>query len=64
MNAKAYLLVSAMFFGLITFGHVLRLVFRIPVQLGIWSVPSWPSVLVVVVGLALCLWAFRLLRAH
>jgi hypothetical protein len=64
MNEKAYLLISAMIFGVITFGHVMRLVFQIPVQLGIWSVPSWPSVLIVVVGSTLCLSAFRLLRAR
>ena len=63
MTEKSYLLVSAGLFGLIGFGHLLRLIFEVPVQFGIWTVPAWPSVFVVVLASALFVWALRLLRS-
>jgi hypothetical protein len=58
---RHYLQISGTLFGLIALGHLLRLVYRVPAELGQWIVPLWVSV----VGLlpaALALWAFHLAR--
>ena len=64
MKDKAYLIVSGVLFGLITLGQLTRLTYQIPVQVGEWSVPFWPSIIGVVLAFALCIWAFRLVRAR
>jgi len=60
MNDKTYLIVSGVIFGLITIGHLIRLIFQIPVQVGALNIPVWPSALGLIVALSLCIWAFRL----
>jgi hypothetical protein len=55
---KAYLLTSGSIFGLITLAHVLRVVAEGTDLLG----DPWYLALTLA-ALALCLWAFRLLRA-
>jgi hypothetical protein len=60
MNDKTYLIVSGVIFGLITIGHLIRLIFQIPVQVGTLNIPVWPSALGLIVALSLCIWAFRL----
>lgn len=62
MNYKNYLIVSGIIFGLITLGQLVRLTFQIPVQVGPMNIPIWPSFIAVSLALALCIWAFRLLR--
>lgn len=59
MNGKTYQVISGVFFGLITIGQLIRLIFQIPVQVGILNVPLWPSALGFIVALTMCIWAFR-----
>jgi hypothetical protein len=60
MPTKPYLIVSAAIFGVVTLGHVLRLAYGIPVQLGTLSIPLWLSGFGMLVGGALCVWGFIL----
>ena len=62
MNKDLYLKVSGSIFALITLGQFTRLTLQIPVQVGTWVVPLWPSFIVAAVALALCIWAFRSLN--
>jgi len=62
MNDKAYLIVSGVFFGLITIGQLIRLIFQVSVQMDSLILPMWPSVLAIILALTLCIWAFRLVR--
>ena len=62
MNDKTYLIVSGVFFGLITIGHLIRLIFQVSVQIDSLILPMWPSVLAIILALTLCVWAFRLVR--
>lgn len=62
MKDKPYLVVSGILFGLITFGHLMRLTLQIPVQIGEWNVPLWPSMIAVIAAFVLFVWAFRLVR--
>ena len=64
MKDKLSLIVSGVLFGLITLGQLTRLTYQIPVQVGEWNVPLWPSVIGVVLAFALCVWAFRLVRGQ
>jgi hypothetical protein len=59
---RFYLPVSGTLFGLVALGHLLRLLYRVPAQLGQWVVPLWVSVIGLLVPAALALWAFRLVR--
>ena len=59
MNDKAYLAVSGTLFGLVSIGHLMRLIMQTPVQIGTWTFPMWPSAIAVVVTFVLCVWAFR-----
>jgi hypothetical protein len=38
---RYYLRVSGTLFGLIALGHLLRLLYRVPAELGQWVVPLW-----------------------
>lgn len=64
MNDKPYLIVTGALFGLITLGQLMRLTYQIPVQIGAWNIPLWPSLIAVVLALALCVWAFRLVQTR
>jgi hypothetical protein len=64
MKDKAYLIVTGALFGLITLGQLMRLTYQIPVQIGEFNVPLWPSVIAVVLAFTLCAWAFRLVRTR
>ena len=59
---RYYLQISGTLFGLIALGHLLRLVYRVPAELGQWIVPLWVSVVGLFLPAALALWAFRLMR--
>ncbi len=64
MKDKPYLIVSGVLFGLITIGQITRLTYQIPVQIGTWNVPLWPSLIAVVLAFGLFIWAFRLARTR
>jgi hypothetical protein len=59
---RYYLRVSGTLFALIAVGHLLRLLYRVPAELGQWVVPLWLSVIGLLLPAALALWAFRLVR--
>jgi len=59
---RHYLRVSGTLFGLIALGHLLRLLYRVPAELGQWVVPPWVSAIGVLLSGALAVWAFRLGR--
>lgn len=62
MRDKPYLIISGILFSLVALGHLLRLVYQVPVQVGEWTLPQWPSALAVVVTFTLMVWAFRLAK--
>jgi hypothetical protein len=62
MNPKAYLLVSAVFLGLLALAHLLRAVVQAAVTVESWPIPIWMSWAAVVFTGALSVWGFRLAR--
>ncbi|MBW4620574.1 MAG: hypothetical protein KME17_14620 [Cyanosarcina radialis HA8281-LM2] len=61
MRERAYLLITAIIFGLVALLHLVRLVNHWSVQLGTFAVPFWGSWLGLVIGVVLSLWAVRLM---
>lgn len=61
MNEKNYILVSATIFALVALLHFVRLFTHWSFQFGAVTVPLWGSWLALFIGLALSIWAFRLL---
>jgi hypothetical protein len=59
-SARLGLRVAALIFGIISLGHLWRVIVRAPVQLGRFSVPQWPSVGAVILFGLLSLWFWRL----
>jgi hypothetical protein len=55
-----YLRISGTLFGLIALGHLLRLLFRWPAEVGHWVVPFWFSLIGLLLPAALSIWALRL----
>ncbi|MDX1404788.1 MAG: hypothetical protein R3192_09630 [Woeseiaceae bacterium] len=62
MKDRPYLIVSGLLFSLVALAHLLRLAYKVPLQVGEWSVPLWPSAVAVIVTFSLLVWAFRLAR--
>lgn len=60
---RAYLQISSTLFGLIALGHLLRLVRHWPAEIAGQSVPTWVSVVALVLTAALSVWAVRLMGA-
>jgi hypothetical protein len=63
-SARRGLRVAALIFGIISLGHLWRVVVHLPVQIGRCSVPLWPSLLAVVVFGLLSLWLGWLSAKH
>ena len=61
MCKKTYLVISGIIFGLVTIGHVGRLICHLKVQVGDWAAPLWLSWVGAVVAGFLSGWAFCLL---
>lgn len=59
---RAYLRISAALFGLIAFGHLLRLLLHWPAVIADRIVPGWISLVALGVSAILSLWGLRLLR--
>ncbi|MCP4143692.1 MAG: hypothetical protein GY752_00250 [bacterium] len=59
MNYRTYAIVSGIVFGVIALGHLIRLIFQMPIQIGTSNLPMWVSVLAVILSASLYLWAFR-----
>ncbi len=62
MSSKAYFVVSGTVFGLVAVAHLVRVVYQVRIHVGDWAFPMWASWGGFVVAVALCVWAFRLLR--
>ena len=59
---RTYLRMSAVLFGLIALGHLLRLVFHWSAVIADRSIPGWASLIAVGVSSSLSVWGLRLLR--
>ena len=57
---RAYIRISGAVFAAIVLAHVVRLGLDWPAQIAGWVVPSWISLLAILVAGALCVGAFRL----
>ena len=54
------MIVTSVFFGLVSIGHGLRFIFQWHLQVGAWVVPEWISLVAVVVAGVMSIGAFRL----
>lgn len=61
---RSYLRISSALFGLIALAHLLRLLRHWPAEIAGRGVPSWVSVVALVVTATLSIWAWRLLGAN
>jgi len=52
-------LFTCLFLTLVTVGHLLRLGLQIPLIVGNWSLPMWPSVIAVLMAGGLAVWLWR-----
>jgi hypothetical protein len=52
--------VAALIFGIISLGHLWRVIVHLPMQIGGFSVPPWLSVVAVIAFGLLSLWFWRL----
>lgn len=57
---RIYLQITGSIFGVVAFGHAIRLALHWPVLLAGWSVPMWLSWVAILAASSLCVWAFRL----
>jgi hypothetical protein len=55
-----YLMISGLAFGLVALAHLLRVALGWPVTVGTYSVPTWASIIAVMVFALLAGWAVRL----
>ena len=61
MCRKSYVVISGIIFGLVAIAHLIRVLHPLPVRIGDWTAPMWPSWAGLVVAGILSLWAFSLL---
>jgi len=59
---RGYLQVSCTLFALVTFGHLLRVLARLPLVIGGRPLPALVSLIVAVGSGTMTVWAWRLLR--
>jgi len=64
MNARPYLIVSAILFLLVALMHLLRFVLGWSVQIGTSDIPLWMSLVAVIVSVAFAIWGWSLTRRH
>ena len=62
MGSKIFFVVSGGIFGLVALRDLARAFYQVPVRVGSWDFPIWPSWGAFLVAGALCVWAFWLLR--
>jgi len=61
MKSKTYLLISAVIFGLVCLGHILRVVFHWPLVIDTYEVPMAISWMGLVITGGLVVWAISML---
>lgn len=49
-------IVAAVIFALVALAHLVRVVGRIPVTFGNWSIAMWPSWVAIVIAVAMAVW--------
>jgi hypothetical protein len=59
---REYLKVSCALFAVVTFGHLLRVLARLPLVIGGRPLPAFASLVVAIGSGAMTMWAWRLLR--
>lgn len=59
---KAALNVAGTVFFLVAVLHLLRFIFHVPVTIGHYAVPSWPSLAMAILAFLLSLWMFKSIR--
>ena len=59
-SPRAGLRVAAFLFGVICIAHIVRLLQHLPVTVGTFEVPQWPSLAGAIVSGALSLWMWSL----
>jgi hypothetical protein len=63
-SLRVGLRIAAAIFGIVCLVHLWRVLAHVPIRIGNYDVPQWPSI-VAVIGLAiLCLWLTRLSARH
>ncbi len=50
MKQKEYIVFSGIIFGIVAIFHLFRLVFSMPVNIGLWDVPVWISAVGVIIA--------------
>ncbi len=61
MKSKTYLLISAVIFGLVCLGHLLRVIFGWPFVVGAYDVPMTISWIAVFITAGLVVWVIAML---
>ena len=61
MKSKTYLLISAVIFGLVCLGHLLRVIFGWPMVIGTYDGPRAVSWMAVVLTAGLVVWVMAML---
>ncbi|MCI0350577.1 MAG: hypothetical protein L0Z53_14230 [Acidobacteriales bacterium] len=62
MSSKSFALVAGIFFLVMALGHVLRLAFGVTAVVGGWTVPTWISIVAILVLAYLAYSGLRLAR--
>lgn len=60
MSARTYCILSSVVFSVVAVGHLVRAARSVPLLLGSFAVPNWPSWVAAVVAASLAAWGFRL----
>ncbi len=60
MANKAYVIISGTIFGLVSVGHIVRVMYNWSFEIGGWSAPLWASWIALFAGAAMCVWAINL----
>jgi len=61
MKSKTYLLISAVVFGIVCLGHLLRVIFGWPLVIGTYDVPMAVSWMAVFLTAGLVVWVIAML---
>ena len=61
MSERNYILISATIFGLVALLHFIRLFTHWSFQIGTFALPLWGSLLGLLIGATLSIWAFRMI---
>ena len=63
MKYEKYCLVSGMVFSVVAFGHLLRIVYSMPLIVADVATPMFASWIALIVTVSLAAWAFRIAKS-